>query len=127
VRLRPSRAVILLFAVPSLTLALPPPPSARLFGMVNQLPTVYKALSGDDGKQLATMGAKKKVRLGAPLARGLPGLATPLPPRAQPWRSEPRPRLTGRSRAPLAQAYPAPAPSGGAKRERQDPEVRLQP
>ena len=73
-------------AVPSLTSLAPGRASARLFGMVNQLPTVYKALSGDDGKPGAA-GAKKKVRLATRRSPGAPlGLAsrrrTPRPPDA---------------------------------------------
>ena len=63
-------------AVPSLTSLAPGRASARLFGMVNQLPTVYKALSGDDGKPGAA-GAKKKVRLATRRSPGAPlGLAS---------------------------------------------------
>jgi hypothetical protein len=102
--------------------------------MLNQLPTVYKALSGDaDGKPGGGGGAKKKAR--APGSRGArgsldfrtrrrrarsPAACADAAREAARALTRPPPRRTPRG---VVQQAVAPPP--GAKRERTDPEVRF--
>jgi hypothetical protein len=107
---------------------------ARLFTMLNQLPTVYKALSGDaDGKPGGGGGAKKKARApgsrrqGKGLARFRNAAGPAIPCRRPDAARDTSHALTRPPpcHTPCGDAQQAAAPAPGAKRERTDPEVRV--